>query len=318
MSDSRTFRGWLQQQRQARGVTQDDLAEDLGFSAALLRKLEAGERRASVQIVDLLAALFPHPGGRAGGVRRLCPLRPGCRGRGRCRRRTPRPRARPGAAPTCARPIYRLCSRPSSDGSVRAPSRTTCCASPKTRLLTLTGPPGIGKTRLGCTSRPGCWTHFPDGVFFVDLAPLSDPALVVPTIARTLGLQRGGRPAARAGAARLRGGRRMLLLLDNFEQVLDAGARRSVQLLQASPWLKVLVTSREALHVRGERRFPVPPLGAARPGRPPCWPSWPQYPAVALFVERAQAVRPRVCPDRGERAGGGGGLRRPGRAAAGD
>ena len=104
--------------------------------------------------------------------------------------------------------------------------------------------------------------------YFVDLAPVSDPALVLPTVARTLGLKEAGdRPVARVLLDYV-GGRRMLLLLDNFEQVLDA-APAVVQLLEASPWLKVLVTSREALHVRGERRFPVPPLGLPDPQQLP-------------------------------------------------
>jgi predicted ATPase len=134
--------------------------------------------------------------------------------------------------------------------------------------------------------------HFADGVFLVELAAVVDPDLVVPTIARALGLaEQPGLPVDESVRAYVRH-KRLLLLLDNFEQVLDA-ASEVVRLLQAGPALKVLVTSREALHVRGERRFRVPPL--ALPAVPAGGALDPvalsRSPAVQLFVESAQAVQ---------------------------
>src|SRR5207244_13539702 len=111
---------------------------------------------------------------------------------------------------------------------------------PRTRLLTLTGPPGIGKTKLALQVASAIIDRFEDGVYLVELAPITDPDLVVPAIARTLGLMEIGGEAIDAALLSHLGDKRMLLLLDNLEQVLDA-APSIVTLLQRSQWLKVLV-----------------------------------------------------------------------------
>ncbi len=290
MSDSRTFGGWVHQQRHARGMTQDELAEHLGFSAALLRKLEAGERRPSGQIAELLADYFCIPADERAAFVAFARTRPATGADGDLV-------AGEGSSRAPWRSVYlHQTNLPALLAPLIGREREGAAAHdqlrhPKTRLLTLTGPPGIGKTRLGLHVAAGLVSHFADGVFFVDLAPVSDPDLVLPTVARTLGLQEAGdQPITRVLMSYVRG-KRMLLLLDNFEQVLDA-APAVVQLLEGSPWLKVLVTSREALHVRGERRFPVPPLGLPDPRQLPALAELVGYPAVALFVERAQAVEP--------------------------
>src|SRR3989454_3395419 len=116
------------------------------------------------------------------------------------------------------------------------------------RLLTLTGPGGIGKNRLGVQVATGLSDRFADGVFFVNLAPISDPALVAPTIAQTLNIREGsGQPLLEHVKQELQH-KHMFLLLDNFEQLVTAGVQ-IVDLLAACPQLKVLVTSREVLHV---------------------------------------------------------------------
>jgi DNA-binding SARP family transcriptional activator len=131
---------------------------------------------------------------------------------------------------------------------------------PERRLVTLTGVGGSGKTRLAIQAAMQLCDAFVDGVWLVDLAPLSDPDLVVPTIMQTLGLkeQSGQQPLLVQLSAHLRQ-KRLLLLLDNFEQVVDT-APRVAELLAAAPQLKVLVTSRAVLRVRGEQEFTVPPL----------------------------------------------------------
>ncbi|HEY0070101.1 MAG TPA: tetratricopeptide repeat protein, partial [Chloroflexia bacterium] len=159
------------------------------------------------------------------------------------------------------------------------------------RLLTLLGPPGIGKTRLAIEVASELQGHFRDGVYFVGLAPISDPALVITTIAQALGLRETGGQAFAAVLTNYLRDKQALLLLDNFEQVIEA-APQVVDLLTACPGLKVLVTSRESLHVRGERQFPVLPLGMPAPGSRPTVGELLSYPAVQLFMERAQAVKP--------------------------
>jgi predicted ATPase/class 3 adenylate cyclase/DNA-binding CsgD family transcriptional regulator len=159
------------------------------------------------------------------------------------------------------------------------------------RLVALTGPGGTGKTRLGLQVVAELSDLFEDGVYFVNLAPLSDPELVVPTIAQTLGLKEAsGQSLFNLTNAWLRE-KHLLLLLDNFEQVVDA-AVYVADILAACPNLKVLVTSRMPLHIRGEQEFPVPPLTMPDPKRLPDLVELPQYEAVALFVSRTQATKP--------------------------
>jgi predicted ATPase/DNA-binding CsgD family transcriptional regulator len=159
------------------------------------------------------------------------------------------------------------------------------------RLLTLTGPAGAGKTRLALAVLDAVRGHFPDGAFFVDLAPLADPALVVDAIAQTLGVRDAGDLAlVESVRAHLRE-KRLVLLLDNFEQVLGA-APVVADLLAACSELKVLVTSRAALHLRWEHELPVPPLPVPDLRRSLSVAELAATPSVMLFVQRARAVRP--------------------------
>jgi predicted ATPase/DNA-binding SARP family transcriptional activator len=158
------------------------------------------------------------------------------------------------------------------------------------RLLTLTGPGGSGKTRLALQVAADVIEHFADGVFFVSLGPISDPALVPPTIAQALEVQNGGgRPLLDRVASHLKG-KAVLLVLDNFEHVLDA-ASSVAALLGECPRLKVLITSRAVLRVYGEHDFPVPPLTLPARTPLPAIDQLMQYPGIRLFVERAQAVK---------------------------
>src|SRR6266566_3530983 len=159
------------------------------------------------------------------------------------------------------------------------------------RLLTLTGPGGAGKTRFGLQAAAELSDRFAEGVFFVNLAPVSDPALVVPTIAQTLDIREGsGQPLLEHVKQELQH-KHMLLFLDNFEQVVTADVQL-VDVLAACPQLKILVTSREVLHVHAEHEFPVPPLALPDPGHLPDLAALSHYAAVALFLQRAQAVKP--------------------------
>jgi predicted ATPase/class 3 adenylate cyclase len=163
--------------------------------------------------------------------------------------------------------------------------------SSETRLLTLLGPGGTGKTRVGLQVAAELVEDFEDGVFFVPIAAIRDPALVAPTIARVLGLIEGGaRPAEELLEGYLRD-RQMLLLLDNLEQVLES-ASVVERLLSSAANLKILATSRIPLGLYGEYEFPVPPLSLPDPESLPTLENLPEYEAVRLFVERARAVKP--------------------------
>jgi predicted ATPase len=159
------------------------------------------------------------------------------------------------------------------------------------RLVTLTGPGGTGKTRLAHQVSVELLDHFTDGVYFVDLAPIREPQAVLATIARTVGLRESDRPLIDEMKNQLRS-RTMLLLLDNFEQVTSA-APLVGELLQDCAHLKLLVTSREALHLRSEYIHPVPPLGLPLSNlKQQTVEQLTQYEAVRLFIERVLAVKP--------------------------
>ena len=159
------------------------------------------------------------------------------------------------------------------------------------RLVTLTGPGGVGKTRLALAVAAELAAAFADGAAFIGLAALRDPALVVPAIAHELGLgEVPGVPLPRTLAAAL-GGRHLLLVLDNLEQVTSA-APALADVLAACPRLTILATSRAPLRVRAEHEFPVPPLALPAADRAAAAEVG-GHAAVALFVERAQAVEPR-------------------------
>src|SRR6266566_4463492 len=159
------------------------------------------------------------------------------------------------------------------------------------RLLTLTGPGGIGKTRLALQVAAELNEVFPDGLYFVNLAPLRNPGFVVPTIAQALDLQElAEHPLLDLVKAFLRE-KQLLLLLDNFEQVASA-ALQVAELLATCPRLKVLVTSRMGLHVQAEQEFAIPPLCVPDPRQLPEVVALAQYDALALFIQRAQATRP--------------------------
>ncbi|HLJ69634.1 MAG TPA: tetratricopeptide repeat protein [Chloroflexota bacterium] len=176
----------------------------------------------------------------------------------------------------------------------RATELQAACAllrRPNVRLVTLTGPAGGGKTRLGLQSAATLLPHFAGGVFFVPLAPLTDPALVVPAVAAALGVHEvGDRPLFHLVVERL-SGEPALLFLDNFEHVQDA-APDVASLLDACHGLTILVTSRAVLRLSREHEYPVPLMALPDLGELPSTDALARFEAVELFVERARAVRP--------------------------
>ncbi|MGH2618181.1 MAG: ATP-binding protein, partial [Thermomicrobiales bacterium] len=158
-------------------------------------------------------------------------------------------------------------------------------------LLTLTGPGGVGKTRLALQVAADVADEFTAGVAFIPLAPIHDPVLVLPTIAQTLGIREGSNQSLATRLAEALRDRQLLLVLDNLEQVLDAAAEIA-DLLAACPDLTVLATSRSVLHVTGEHAVAVPPLLLPASDESVALSDLARIEAVALFVARAQAADP--------------------------
>jgi predicted ATPase/transcriptional regulator with XRE-family HTH domain len=159
-----------------------------------------------------------------------------------------------------------------------------------TRLVTLTGPGGVGKTRLALHVAAQMAEAFPDGVFVVDLAPVADRDGLLQEIGRALGTFDGRRQSQATLIAAL-GQKRLLLVLDNFEHLLSA-APLVTELLQGCPRLEVLATSRASLRLTGEQEFPVPPLAVPDLDRLPALDGLAGFSSVGLFVDRARRVRP--------------------------
>jgi transcriptional regulator with XRE-family HTH domain len=246
-----TFADWLRQYRKVRGWNQIELADRVACAPATIRKLEAGTRRPSRSFVaamlDLLE-LSPEE-------REVClrvarqPLSPprGIPPAPTATTVAPRP---PTNLPAALTPLI---GREEQVAALRHHFLRDA-----TRLVTLLGPGGIGKTRLAMAAGAALGEVFADGVFFVSLAPIRDPDLVAATIAGVLGLTDSGSALLADRLAAHLADKQMLLVLDNFEHVV-AAAPLLPHLLATAPRLKALVTSRAALNVRGEQQWVVPP-----------------------------------------------------------
>jgi predicted ATPase/transcriptional regulator with XRE-family HTH domain len=273
------FGDLVRRHRTAAALSQEALAERAGVSARAISDLERGVHQAPhLETVRLLAdALGLGEEDRAG---LLAMARPEVDPPGATVPTLPAPLA------VLPRPPTRLIGREAEMAAL-----FDLLARDDVRLVTLTGPGGTGKTHLALAVAGEAMGRYPDGTGFVDLSPITDPDLAIPAIATEFGLREvSGTPLQETVIRHLRE-RRLLLVLDNCEQVLGAASDIAAQ-LAAGPHLTILATSREALHVRVERVFPVAPLPLPDPQPPADLAALAQEPTVALFVERAQAADP--------------------------
>ena len=161
-----------------------------------------------------------------------------------------------------------------------------------TRLMTLTGAGGSGKTRLALEVARDLIEAYPDGVWLVELAPLSEEALVPKAVAEALGVPERPQEPIADTLAEVLGDRQLLLVVDNCEHLIEAAARLVDRLLDSCPRVRILATSREALGVEGEVRWLVPPLSVPEPQGTPSSEELEAYESVRLFVERARGRDP--------------------------
>jgi predicted ATPase/DNA-binding XRE family transcriptional regulator len=274
-----TFGATLRKLRDAAGLTQEELASRAGLTALAVSALERGARkRPYPHTVRALAEALDLSDDERAILIEAVPRRDSDAPVPEKATVTP-----PSTLPTSLTPLLgREREMEELEGLLRRASG---------RVLTLTGPGGIGKTRLGIEAAHKAQSHFPDGVIFVGLAPLSDAALVVPTIAQSLGLREIEGRSAREALYSFLKHKRLLLVLDNLEHLLEV-VPEVISVIDASPDLRVLATSRAPLRVRGEQEYPVGPLGVPDPQRTPLLREVAGAAAVELFVERARAASP--------------------------
>jgi predicted ATPase/transcriptional regulator with XRE-family HTH domain len=274
--ESPGFGELLRQHRLAAGLTQEELAERAGLSERGISDLERGARnRPHRATVGLLADALG-----LRGVVRTTFVRAAPRSIGHTAARSER------AAAQFPLPMAPLIGRQQERVGLTALLRDG-----PARLVTLTGPGGVGKTRLAIEVASELANVFAEGVWFVPLDPLREPGLVVPAIAQALGLREMGGRHLRERLTDYLHGRHMLLVLDNFEHVVAAAPDVAVLLTTCSQ-LSVLVTSRDLLHLSGEHSFPVPPLTLPDPRAVSSPADLMAFEAIRLFLARAEAIQP--------------------------
>ena len=283
--EQQSFGTWLKHKRKALDLTREELAERIGYSTATVRKIEDEERRPSAQIAERLADIFNIPQSERTDFLRFA------RGDWQsapAETKEPFPWQISAKLPRSNLPatVTSLVGRGQEIADLH-----DYLLKEDIRLVTLIGPPGIGKTRLSIEVARVALPDFPDGVFFVALAPLSDPTLIAPTIAHALGYVEVKDRSTNEQLMEGIGEKQMLLVLDNCEHLIEDIAPLASAFLLACSRLKILTTSRESLRIPGEWLYSVPAFEVPVISSSIDLETAENFPALTLFAERARAVR---------------------------
>ncbi|MBI5030658.1 MAG: tetratricopeptide repeat protein [Chloroflexi bacterium] len=282
MTQTISFGEWLKRRRKSLDLTRDELARRVPCSVSAVWRLETNDLRPSPTLAESIARVLNIPANQCASFVAFA----------RGETNLP-PDAKPSVHVSVESnhlpaPLTQLIGRRREVSAL-----VDLLRQPSVRLLTLTGPPGTGKTRLSIAVGQKVARVFRDGVHFVALEPITDPTLVAATIAQTLGVKETRDGIIRALTEFLRD-KNLLLIVDNFEHLIPA-APLVTDLLTAAPQVKALVTSREILHLYGEHEFPVPPLELLDVQRLPTTQSltfYSRYSSIQFFKERARAAKP--------------------------
>ncbi len=288
-----SFGMWLRQQRKALDLTREELARQVGYSAATIRKIEAEERRPSAQLVERLAEIFNLPNSELAGFQKFA--------RGDWLSAPDKSRM---VMPWQATKVHPSNNLPTTITSLVGREQDVAIVvdyllNEEIRLVTLIGPLGVGKTRLSLQTARQVLPAFPDGVFFVPLAPLENAEFAAAAAIQALGYVETRQCPAIDQLIEGISDKKMLLILDNCEHLIEGIAPMSAALLLACPNLKLLTTSREALRVPGEWLYNVPALKTPTVDLSVDPEAAEEYSALTLFSERARAVRGDFCLDTG-------------------
>ncbi len=289
--EAHSFGPWLRLKRKALDLTREGLAGRVGCSTGTIQKLEEEERRPSAQMAERFAEIFNIPPNEQSAFVRFArgELQSGMTSAQEDSPWNTSARLLSSNLPTM---VTSLIGREKEIAEVH-----DYLLRRDVRLVTLVGPPGIGKTRLSIESARTVLPDFPNGVFFVALAPLDNPTLIAVTVAQAMSYVGAGNISTVEQLKEGIGNKQLLIVLDNCEHLIEDVAALASALLSVCPRLKILASSRESLRVPGEWLYPVPALDGPVEDLSAHMETNLNFPALTLFAERARAVRPNFAID---------------------